>query len=261
VLYAFILASSAFAMEFTWNTEREDIRFAGRKHQNSRLSRGVDLVVITGISTLEPTIVFNKSRLRAAAVIAALVVFAPSATLINAQTPAQVRTFTADPGHSFVSWVVKNRDVAYVQGRFDQLQGTIAFAAGDPASTTIDIAVAANSVSTGSQGRDAHLKNQDFFAADQNPTIEFHGKGVTTVSEGTYDMNGNLTMLGVTKPLTIRFTHTGSVDMPKQNQSMIGGYCTFTIKRSDYGMNFMVGKGIADEVTVSVSIQAAAPMQ
>jgi len=204
---------------------------------------------------------FTRSRLRAAAAVAALVVFAPSATTLNAQAPAVVRTYTADPGHSFVSFVVKNRDVAYVHGRFDQVQGTVAFAAGDPSSTAIDIAVAANSISTGSQGRDAHLRNQDFFAADQHPTIEFHGKGVTPVPEGTYDMNGQLTMLGVTKPLTIRFTHTGSVDMPKANQTMIGGYCTFSIKRSDYGMNFMVGKGIADEVTVSVSLQAVAPLQ
>lgn len=205
---------------------------------------------------------FTKTRLRAAAVVAALIVLAPSATQIKAQQPpAAVRTYTADPGHSFVSFVVKNRDVAYVHGRFDQIQGTVAFAAGDPASTTIDIAVAANSISTGSEGRDAHLKNQDFFSADQHPAITFRGKGVTTVSEGTYDMNGELTMLGVTKPLTIRFTHTGSKDMPQQKQTMIGGYSTFTIKRSDFGMNFMVGKGIADEVTVSVSIQAVAPMQ
>lgn len=184
------------------------------------------------------------------------------ATLLLATAPflwaqgTPPKTFKADPAHSFVNFAIKNRGTAFVYGRFNNLQGTVTVSPDNLAATAIDVTVAAQSVDTNNDKRDNHLRSKDFFNVPQFPQIHFIGTGATKVSEGVYEMNGSLTLKGVTKPLAIKFNHTGSRTDPQSHKQSVGGFCTFQVKRSDFGMDFMAGKGIDDMVTVTVSIEA-----
>jgi polyisoprenoid-binding protein YceI len=160
-------------------------------------------------------------------------------------------SYKIDPVHSQALFTVGHLGVAKFTGRFDTLKGEIA-ADGSGGSVKAEIDTA--SVNTGSAARDTHLRSPDFFNAAQFPKITFESTAVNLPASGDGTMNGNLTLHGVTKPVTFKLSHVGAAKDPW------GGYrsgyvASGVIKRSDFGMKFMIG-ALSDEIEVRLNIEA-----
>jgi polyisoprenoid-binding protein YceI len=163
--------------------------------------------------------------------------------------------YKIDPAHSMVIFKVLNGDVSFVYGRFNDISGTVSIDNRDePKELAIKAEVEAKSVDTNDKKRDKHLKKEDFLDVKQFKKITFETKKNKRLEDGKFELTGDLTLLGETHPLTVVFEVTG-VKKLGIGKYTIGGEATFTIKRSEFGMDKMPEE-IADEVTVTVSIQA-----
>jgi len=183
------------------------------------------------------------------ATIAALPLLAAGPAAAHSAEPGQ---YKIDPTHSYAFFTVTHLGVSRFTGRFDKLTGHVTAdgtGAGNKVAAEIDIA----SVDTGFADRDKHLKSPDFFAAAQFPKARFESTKVVLDAKGEGTLAGNLTLHGVTKPVTFQLQHVGAGKDPW------GGYrsgyvASTTLKRSDYGMNFMLD-GLSDAVELTLNIE------
>ncbi|MBV9491815.1 MAG: YceI family protein [Verrucomicrobia bacterium] len=161
--------------------------------------------------------------------------------------------YQIDPVHSSVLFKVRHLNVADFYGRFNEVSGTITLDNADPGNDVIDVEIKTDSLDTHNDKRNQHLKSPDFFNAKQFPTITFKSTKVEKAGDDTYKVTGNLTLHGVTKPLTAEFKKTGE-GKGMQNEYRAGGTTEFTIKRSDFGMNFMPNVA-GDDVGLILSLE------
>ena len=162
-------------------------------------------------------------------------------------------TYAVDPVHSTVLFRIKHLDVSYSYGRFNEIEGTFTFDGASAKNNRIDITVKAASVDTNHDGRDEHLRNEDYFDAENHPEITFKSDRVRKTGEKTYEAEGELKLRGVAKPLTVSLERVGSGPDPR-GKFRSGFETTFTIKRSDFGMNTMLGP-VGDDVRLIVSVE------
>ena len=137
-----------------------------------------------------------------------------------------------------------------IQGTFDQWDATLTFASPDVTTGVLAVNIQAASVDTGSGFKDSKLKSDDFFAADQNPLITFKSTKIVQSSPNTFEVDGNFTIRGVTKPekLTLAVSGRGT------GSGVISG--TMAFDRKDYGMNSSIPFiKIANRVEVTVSLR------
>ena len=166
--------------------------------------------------------------------------------------------WTVDASHSTVGFVVRHLVVAKTRGRFGTFEGTITIAE-NPLESTVEASADTASVNTNDDGRDTHLRNSDFFEAETYPKITF----VSTTIEpdgGDYKLNGDLTIKGVTKSITLPLEYQGSAKDPFGN-TRIGFEGTTQIERSDYGVSFNAaletgGVLVSEKVTLEFEISA-----
>jgi len=161
-------------------------------------------------------------------------------------------TYKLDPAHTSVVYRVKYSGVTFVYGRFNGPTGTFVYDDASPSKSSIEMQVDANNIDTAVEKRDNHLKSPDFFNAAEYPMVTFSSTSVKKIDSDTYQVTGNLTLLGKTRKLTVNAKQTGSGKDPWGNFRR-GFETSFTIKRSDFGMNFMLG-GVSDEVGLTVSV-------
>ncbi len=162
-------------------------------------------------------------------------------------------TYALDPVTSSALFRIKHFNIAYFHGTFNAIEGLLQWDQANPAVSSIAVTIQAASVDSRDAKRDAHLANPDFFDAKQFPVLRFVSSAITAVDATHYNVAGNFTMHGVTKPITIAVVKTGEGKDPKGNQR-IGFETVFTVKRSDYGMDKML-ENIGDEVTVTFSTE------
>jgi polyisoprenoid-binding protein YceI len=160
---------------------------------------------------------------------------------------------TIDTVHSSLLFKIKHQDVAWFYGRFNEFSGTYALDPENADSGSVNLTIQAESVDTGNKKRDDHLRSQDFFSAREFPTITFQSSSVRKTGDNTFEATGDLSLHGITKEITVPVEFTGK--KAGQRGELSGVHATFAIKRSDYGMNFMVGSGLGDEVTIIVSLE------
>ena len=162
--------------------------------------------------------------------------------------------YKIDPQHTFPHFSISHLGFSTMHGRFDKTSGTITL---DTAAKTgsMDISIETNSVTTGYFKRDNHLKSPDFFNAAEFPTMTYKSSSITFKGDTPVSVNGNLTLLGVTKPvkLTIDAFHCGIFPMNKKEKC--GADASAEIKRSDFGMKTFL-PGIGDDVKLMFEIEA-----
>ena len=149
-------------------------------------------------------------------------------------------TWTLDPHHTSVSFSAKHLGVATVRGHFRQVEAELDL--DDPADPTTGrgrVVIASRSIDTGDERRDGHLRNSDFFDADNYPQLVFEVKSVRPAHDDTYTVVGDLTIKDVTRQITLDYEHNGSVVDPMGNVK-VGGTLTGTINRSDWGLTWNV---------------------
>ena len=135
---------------------------------------------------------------------------------------------------------------------FPTFTGSFIFDDSSPANNFIEIQLTAKDIDTAVEKRDKHLRSPDFFNAGEYPIVSFKSTSVKKIAKDTYEVSGTLTLLGNTRPLSVKVQETGSGKDPWGNFRR-GFETSFTIKRSEFGMNFMLA-GVSDEVAITVSV-------
>ena len=183
---------------------------------------------------------------------AMLAVTAGTQSSADAQGAAAAKSggaFTADPVHSSVLVRIKHMNTSFFYGRFNDISGKFSME-GD--GMTIDVSVKADSVDTGNKKRDEHVTGNDFFSAKEFPAITFKADKLAK-SGDAFTGTGQLTFRGLTKPVEVSITPTGS-GTNRGGKPIAGFEAKATFKRSDFGNDYMVGP-LSDEVGLIVSLQ------
>ncbi|MEZ5317926.1 MAG: YceI family protein [Vicinamibacterales bacterium] len=170
------------------------------------------------------------------------------------------RTFQFDRAHSEVAFTVRHL-ISRVRGTFGDFSGTIAFDEERPERSTVAVDIQAASIDTGVDQRDAHLRSDDFFAAEQYPLLTFRSTAIVPRGGDAYDVTGDLTIRGVTKSVVIPVSLLGKAKDP-WGQEKLAFEGEVTLNRKDFGLNWnaVVETGgflVGDEVKVSLLVQAA----
>jgi polyisoprenoid-binding protein YceI len=182
----------------------------------------------------------------------------PAATAQATPAPAAAANapIDVDPVHTSVVFGIKHMNVANFYGTFDKFSGNFFIDPANPANTKINITVDADSVDSNNKGRDDHLKGPDFFSVKEFPTITFVSTKVEKASgEDMFNLTGDLTFRGVTKPITATLQYTGTGPGRQPGITLQGFEARFTFKRSDFGNTYLVGKGLSDEVSMIVAVE------
>jgi polyisoprenoid-binding protein YceI len=169
-------------------------------------------------------------------------------------------TWTIDPVHSEVSFVVRHMMVSKVRGRFDKFEGTIETAS-DPLQSTVTATVDLGSVNTGNETRDNHIRSEDFFHIEKHPTMTFRSTGIRPDGEN-FLLDGDLTLRGVTKPVTFLLELNG-FGPDAYGGTRSGFSATAEINRNDWNVSFngaIPGANnavvLSDKVTINLEIEA-----
>jgi polyisoprenoid-binding protein YceI len=174
-------------------------------------------------------------------------------------TTATRSTWTIDAAHADVGFAVKHLMIATVRGRFGAVTGAVDFDEAHPLSSKIDITVDVSSIDTRQEQRDNHLRSADFFDTANFPTMRFVSTGIAGDVNGEFRVTGDLTIRGVTKPVTLDATAEGRVRDPWGNERA-GFSASGKISRSAFGLTWNQaleagGVMVGDEVKLSIDVE------
>jgi polyisoprenoid-binding protein YceI len=168
-------------------------------------------------------------------------------------------TWTVDPAHTNVGFSVKHLGIATVRGNFEQFEGTLDIGE-DLASARAHGTVQGASIDTGDAGRDEHLRSADFFGVEANPELRFESTGIRPLDEDTFEIEGELTMNGITNPVKLTAVVQGTETDPWGNER-VGLEVIGQLNRGDWNMTFnqALGSGnllVGEKVKLELDISA-----
>jgi len=173
---------------------------------------------------------------------------------------AAPENYTLDPYHTYPHFAVEHFGVSMIWGRFDRTSGKFMI---DRAAkkASLELTVNTASVSTGDNDKgsrprslDEHLRNADFFNVAEFPRMTFKGDSVKFNGDIPAEVTGQLTLLGVTRPLTLKVERWACKDNPFNKKPMCGGNASGSLKRSDFGMKYAL-PAVSDEVRLYVGFE------
>jgi polyisoprenoid-binding protein YceI len=183
-------------------------------------------------------------------------------TVDGVEYPA-VGTYAIDVSHTRVGFAVRHMAVSKVRGEFKDFSGTLELAE-DPADSKINVTIQAVSVDTHDENRDNHLRTNDFFDAENFPVWTFTSTAIRPRSADEWDVDGDLTIRGVTKQVTLDATLEGVVNDP-YGLHRVGFSATTSIVRDDFGVSFnaaletggvVVGKKVDIDLELEATLQS-----
>ncbi|OZI07872.1 polyisoprenoid-binding protein [Siphonobacter sp. BAB-5385] len=145
-------------------------------------------------------------------------------------------TWKVDKNHAQLKFDVTHTGISTVSGAFTDFDATVTATKEDFSDATFEFTGQTASINTGVEKRDAHLKSPDFFDAAQYPTLTFKSTSLKKDGADKYKLMGNLTLHGVTKPVTLDLWYRGTITNPNNKKQAAGFRATGTIKRSDFGI-------------------------
>ncbi|MEU4118572.1 YceI family protein [Kitasatospora sp. NPDC028055] len=174
--------------------------------------------------------------------------------------PELTGDYVLDPAHSRIGFVARHAMVTKVRGSFGQFEGTAHLDGADPTRSSGQVVIKAESIDSGVEQRDQHLRTNDFLDAPNFPDITFRSTSVEVVSETDYRVTGDLTIKGTTRPVTIDFEYTGNAVDPYGNLR-VGLEGSVTISRKEFGVTWnaaLEGGGVlvGDKVVLEFDISA-----
>nr|WP_314899310.1 YceI family protein [uncultured Deefgea sp.] len=168
---------------------------------------------------------------------------------------AAPEVYTIDPSHTYPTFEVNHLGYSTQRGTFEKTSGTVTL---DMVKKTgaADITIDTTSLRSGWKKRDAHLKGEDFFHTAKFPTMTFKGQDFKFSGDKLVSAAGELTLLGVSKPVTLQVSNFKCSTHPMSKKPTCGADAMTTIKRSDFGMAAYV-PAVSDEVTLRIQIEAS----
>ncbi len=168
-------------------------------------------------------------------------------------------TYILDPMHSEVTFKVKHLMITNVTGSFQNFSATMTAASEDFSDAAINFEADIASISTGNEQRDTHLKSEEFFDATAFPTMHFVSTALAPKAGGNYSLTGNLTLKGITKPVTLDVDFGGTMT-DFYGQFKAGFEISGTINRSEFGLTWSAvteagGVVVSDEVKLHMAVQ------
>jgi polyisoprenoid-binding protein YceI len=160
-------------------------------------------------------------------------------------------TYKVDPNHTQVTWTVNHMGFSMLQGQFGASGGTVTLDPARPQATKIEVTFDLTQLSTTSARFATHLKSPDFFDVANNPTARFESTAVR-VQGNRATVTGNLTIKGVTKPVTLQAEFIGAGPNPQSKKTNVGFRATGAIKRSDFGLGMAVPV-VSDRVDLQIN--------
>lgn len=169
-------------------------------------------------------------------------------------------TWKIDPTHTLVEFGIRHLMITTVKGRFGGVEGTITGDLDDMTNATVDVKIDAASIDTRNEDRDNHLRSGDFFDVEKYPHITFKSTKVTKTGDDTFNVEGELTIRDVTKPVTLEATLLGTAKDPWGNEK-VGFSAKAKINRTDYGLTWNApleagGFLVGDDVNIELEVQA-----
>jgi polyisoprenoid-binding protein YceI len=179
-------------------------------------------------------------------------------TLTAPQTA--VSTWNIDPAHSVAEFKVKHMMISNVKGQFTAVVGTLTYDESDITNSKIEASIDAASINTREEQRDAHLKSADFFDVEKFPKLTFKSTKVTRSASGDLQVQGELTIHGVTRNVTFEVEGPTAPGKDPWGNTRIGLAATTKINRKDYGLtwNAAVETGgilVGEDVTITLDVQ------
>ncbi|GAA1255880.1 YceI family protein [Pseudonocardia aurantiaca] len=171
-----------------------------------------------------------------------------------------VGTYTLDAAHSRIGFSARHAMVTKVRGAFNEFEGTANLPTSDPHSWNVAVTIQAGSIDTRNEQRDGHLRGNDFLLLDEHPTITFTSTSVEHLSDSTFRVTGDLTVRGVTRPVSVDFEYEGSATDPFGN-ARVGFEGSVSISRKDFGITWNAaldtgGVLVSDKIDLEFEISA-----
>jgi len=167
---------------------------------------------------------------------------------------AAPEVYTVDPRHTFPAFEVSHFGMSLQRGRFNKTTGKITVDR-EAKSGSVDVTIDAASVDTGEPKLGDHLRAADFFNAAAHPNITFKGTKFNFDGDKVKSVDGELTMVGVTKPVTLTAQQFNCGNHPMNKKAMCGAEFTTTVKRSEWGMKYAL-PAVADDVLLRINVEA-----
>lgn len=179
---------------------------------------------------------------------------------MTTEAAAGVARWAIDPSHTLAEFSVRHLMISRVKGRFGQLSGTITVDPNDLTGAEIDVEIDVASIDTRDAQRDEHLRSADFFDVANHPKMHFKSREVIYKGGENYEVIGDLTIRGVTRPVTLNATYEGRVTDPWGNER-IGFSATAELNRQDFGLTWNQaleagGVLVGDKVNIHLEVEA-----
>jgi len=184
--------------------------------------------------------------MKKALLLTALAALPASALLAN--------SYTVDPGHTYVSFAINHLGFSTMRGQFDKQSGSLEYAP-DTKTASVTIEIEASSIDTGHAKRDEHLTSPDFLNAVENPTITFKSTKTGWSGNKLTSVTGDLTILGVSKPVTLKVNSIVCGQHPFNKKELCGFDAEASIKRSDFGVNYGI-PAIGEVMDLNIELEA-----
>jgi polyisoprenoid-binding protein YceI len=175
------------------------------------------------------------------------------------ETSVPATTWKLDSSHSTVQFSVRHMMITNVRGEFGQVAGVVVYDPNRPEQAKVDVTIAVDSINTREPKRDAHLKSADFFDVERHPDLTFRSESVRRVGAQKLTIEGQLTIRGVTRPVTLEVEGPTSEHKDPWGNTRVGASATAKIRRSDFQMTWNAaleagGVLVGDEVTLSIDV-------
>lgn len=181
-----------------------------------------------------------------------------TALFVGASISTFAQKYTNDKAHSKLGFSVPHMTISDVEGEFKNFDVHLTFTKEDLSDAKFHVVADVNTINTGIEARDNHLKSADFFNATKNSKLEFTSKSISKVKGNEFKLMGDLTLNGVTKPVALKLIYNGSVN--NQGVKTYGFTVKGKIKRSEFNVGTSFPEAVVgDVVTLTSNLEFATP--
>jgi len=168
---------------------------------------------------------------------------------------AAPQEYEFDKAHTQVLFFVDHLGFSMSQGEFHDYDGKVMFDEENPLNSSVEVTIQTDSIDMDDEKWDKHMRNKDFFDVKEYPTMTFKSTSIEKTSENTANLTGDLTILDVTKPVTLETNFNKAGVHPYSKRYVAGFSATTEIKRSEFGMDYGL-PGIGDTVEIRIEVEA-----